>query len=83
MSSIVFYRGEQFPAWQDHLIVGTLSKGDLWRYVVDENGAIEREELVTALGRFRDVEVGPNGELIALLEHRSGSLILRLEVRAP
>jgi len=83
VSSIVFYRGEQFSAWQDHLIVGTLSKGDLWRYVVDENGAIEREELVTALGRFRDVEVGPNGELIALLEHRSGSLILRLEVRAP
>ena len=79
VSSIVFYRGALFPEWQDDLIVGTLSKGDLWRYVVDENGERERETLIEALGRFRDVEVGPNGELIALLEHRSGSMILRIE----
>ena len=79
VSSIVFYRGVLFPEWQDHLIVGTLSRGDLWRYVVDEHGEQEREVLIDGLGRFRDVEVGPNGELIALLEHRSGSMILRIK----
>lgn len=78
VSSIVFYRGERFPAWQDHMIVGTLAKGDLWRYVVDETGERERETLIAGLGRFRDVEIGPNGELIVLLEHRSGSQILRI-----
>ena len=79
ISSIVFYRGDRFPAWQNHMIVGTLSRGDLWRYVVDENGERERETLISGLGRFRDVEVGAKGELVALLEHRSGSMILRIE----
>ena len=78
VSSIVFYRGEQFPEWQNHMIVATLARNDLWRYVVDENGERERETLIRGLGRFRDVEVGPNGELIVLLEHRSGSQILRI-----
>jgi glucose/arabinose dehydrogenase/mono/diheme cytochrome c family protein len=80
-SSILFYRGEQFPKWRDHMIVATLGRNDLWRYTVDENGALENEVLIRGLGRFRDVEVGPNGELIVLLEHRSGSQILRI-VRA-
>ncbi len=79
VSSIVFYRGEQFPRWQDHMIVATLGRNDLWRYVVDENGARERETLIRGLGRFRDVEVGPDGELVVLLEHRAGSQILRIE----
>lgn len=79
ISNIVFYRGRRFPAWRNHMIVGTLSRGDLWRYVVDENGEREHETLIEGLGRFRDVEIGPNGELIALLEHRSGSMILRIE----
>ena len=78
VSSIVFYRGDAFPAWQDHMIVATLAKNELWRYVVDDQGEVERETLIKALGRFRDVEVGPKGELIVLLEHRSGSQILRL-----
>ncbi len=78
VSSIVFYRGEQFPDWQDDMIVATLARNDLWRYVIDENGTREKEVLIRGLGRFRDVEVGPNGELIVLLEHRSGSQILRI-----
>jgi glucose/arabinose dehydrogenase len=60
------------------MIVATLARNDLWRYVVDENGATEHETLIRGLGRFRDVEVGPSGELIVLLEHRSGSQILRI-----
>ena len=60
------------------MIVATLAKNELWRYDVDATGEIERETLIKALGRFRDVEVGSNGELIVLLEHRSGSQILRL-----
>ena len=78
VSSIVFYTGDAFPLWQDHMIVGTLGKNDLWRYVVDATGEIERETLIAGLGRFRDVEVGPEGELVVLLEHRSGSRILRI-----
>ena len=78
-SSLVFYRGAAFPKWQDHAIVATLAKNDLWRYVLDENGEVEHETLIAGLGRFRDVEVGPKGEIVVLLEHRAGSQILRLE----
>jgi glucose/arabinose dehydrogenase len=78
VSSIVFYRGEAFPAWRDNMIVATLAKNDLWRYVVNEEGAAETETLIRGLGRFRDVEVGPDGSLLVLLEHRTGSRILRI-----
>lgn len=79
VSSIVFYRGDAFPKWRDHLIVATLGGNDLWRVVVDESGARHSETLLEDLGRFRDVEVGPNGELVVLIEHRAGSRIVRIE----
>jgi len=79
VSSIVFYRGDAFPRWQDQLIVCTLGGNDLIRVVVDENEALVFETLIRDLGRFRDVEVGPSGELVLLLEHSAGSQIIRLE----
>ena len=79
VSSIVFYRGEAFPKWQDQLIVCTLGGNDLIRVVVDENEALAFETLIRDLGRFRDIEVGPSGELVLLLEHSAGSQIVRLE----
>ncbi|MFO0688046.1 MAG: PQQ-dependent sugar dehydrogenase [Myxococcota bacterium] len=78
-SSLVFYRGAAFPKWQDHAIIATLSKNELWRYVLDANGEVEHETLIAGLGRIRDVEVGTQGELLLLLEHRTGSQILRVE----
>lgn len=78
VSSIVFYRGDMFPKWRNHMIVATLARNELWRYVVDANGERERETLIEGLGRFRDVEVGPNGDLVVILEHRTGSRILRI-----
>jgi glucose/arabinose dehydrogenase len=79
VSSIVFYRGEAFPEWRDHLLVATLNGNDLLRLVVDEQRALHSETLIEGLGRIRDVEVGPAGEVVLLLEHRAGSQILRLE----
>lgn len=79
VSSIVFYRGDAFPEWRDDLIVATLGGNDLLRFEVDENGASHSEILIESFGRFRDVEVGPNGELLLLVEHRKGSMILRID----
>jgi glucose/arabinose dehydrogenase len=45
---------------------------------VNEEGVVEAETLIEGVGRFRDVEVDPNGNLLVLLEHRSGSRILRI-----
>lgn len=79
VSSIVFYRGAAFPKWRDHLLIATLGGNDLLRFEVDENGARHRETIIRDLGRLRDVEVGAAGEVLLLLEHRSGSLILRID----
>ena len=78
VSSIVFYRGDAFPNWQDDLLVSTLAGGKLWRVEVDEQGATHTETLVDDLGRFRDIEVGPAGEVLFILEHSSGSQIVRM-----
>lgn len=78
VSSIVFYEGTAFPAWRGSMIVATLAKNDLWRYVVSEEGVVETETLIRGLGRFRDVEMDPDGNLLVLLEHRTGSRILRI-----
>ncbi|MCE2390174.1 MAG: PQQ-dependent sugar dehydrogenase [Proteobacteria bacterium] len=79
LSSIVFYRGDSFPRWRDQLLVATLKKTDLYRVVLDENGVRHTETLIQGLGRFRDVEIGPSGEVLVLIEHRAGSLIVRLD----
>ncbi|MCH2170297.1 PQQ-dependent sugar dehydrogenase [Myxococcota bacterium] len=83
VSSIVFYRGEAFPRWQNHMLVATLKQNELWRVVIDESGAQHTEVLIRGLGRFRDVEVDPQGDVLVLLEHRAGSQIVRLEPTGP
>jgi glucose/arabinose dehydrogenase len=39
---------------------------------------VRRETLLSGLGRIRDVAVGHDGLVYLLLEHKSGSRILRL-----
>jgi glucose/arabinose dehydrogenase len=79
ISSIVFYRGEAFPSWQNDMLVATLSQNDLYRVVTDEDGEAGRELLIEDLGRLRDVEVGAGGAIYLLVEHSAGSLIVRME----
>ncbi len=78
ISSFVFYEGAKFPAWQGDIIAGTLRASDLVRFNMEEGRVVGRETLIEDLARFRDVEVGPNGELYALLEHDSGGRIIEL-----
>jgi glucose/arabinose dehydrogenase len=46
--------------------------------VIDEDRVVHSETLLEGLGRIRDVEVGPDGAVYLLLEHRSGARIVRL-----
>ena len=79
VSSIVFYRGQAFRKWQNHLLVATLGGNDLWRVEVDATGARHTETLIDGLGRLRDIEIGAEGEILLLLEHASGSQILAMK----
>jgi glucose/arabinose dehydrogenase len=78
ISSFVFYRGRAFPKWQDNIIVGTLRATDLLRMEVVDNRVLYTETLLKDLARFRDIEVGPRGEIYILLENAAGSRIIRL-----
>ena len=78
LSSFVFYSGDMFPQWKGDLIVGTLRASDLLRITVTDHQLAHQETLLEDLVRFRDVEVGPAGEIYLLLEHDSGGQIIRL-----
>ena len=78
VSSFVVYRGGDFPNWTGHMIVGMLRATDLVRMEIVDNRLVQRETLLEDLARFRDIEVGHNGELYVLLEHANGGQIVRL-----
>ena len=78
ISSFVFYRGKAFPGWRDDIIVGTLRATDLLRLEMSDDKVVHTEVLLRDLGRFRDIEVGPKGELYVLIENAAGSRIVRI-----
>jgi glucose/arabinose dehydrogenase len=78
ISSFIFYASEEFPEWRGNIIAGTLRATDLLRMEIDGGQVTHTETLIEDLARFRDIETGPQGELYLLLEHKSGSLIVRL-----
>jgi glucose/arabinose dehydrogenase len=78
ISSFVIYRGDAFPQWQHDVIVGTLKATELYRWVLDQDRVVHTETLVSGLGRIRDVEIGPAGNIYLLIEHAAGGQIVRL-----
>ena len=77
-SSFVFYEGTAFPRWQGDLLLGSLKGSSLFRMRFDGNQLVERETLISGLGRIRDIEVGDDGLIYLLLENEAGSRIVRL-----
>ncbi len=78
VSSFAIYEGRAFPKWRGNLLVGTLKATELYRMVLKGDRVVHRETLLSGLGRIRDVEVGADGIVYLLLEHKSGGRILRL-----
>ncbi|MFI5319969.1 MAG: PQQ-dependent sugar dehydrogenase [Myxococcota bacterium] len=78
ISSFVIYQGDAFPEWRGQLIAGSLKATELYRFVVQDGVLVHSEVLLKDLARIRDVEVGPGGVIYLLLEHASGSRIVRL-----
>ena len=79
VSSFIISRSEQFPAWNNHFLVGSLKARSLFRIEIDNNNRmVHRETLFAGLARVRDIEQNTNGNIFLLLEHNSGSRIVRL-----
>jgi glucose/arabinose dehydrogenase len=80
-SGMAFYAGERFPGWRGNLFVGALAGQMLVRLELDGERVVKEERLLeNAVGRIRDVRVGPDG-LIYLLTDSPEGRIVRLEPR--
>jgi aldose sugar dehydrogenase len=74
-SGAAFYRGGMFPAWRDHLLVGSLKFGLLVRLKLEGEKVVAEERLLSGLDqRVRDVRVGPDGAIYLLTDHAGGML---------
>ncbi|MDB4292456.1 PQQ-dependent sugar dehydrogenase [Maribacter sp.] len=76
-TGLTFYTGEEFPDWKDNLFVSGLSRGSLWRVVLDGNTIISLEELfVNVRVRARKIVQSPDGKLYLLTDEAEGKMIL-------
>jgi glucose/arabinose dehydrogenase len=81
-SGMAFYDGEAFPEWRGDLFVGALRSQLLARLELEGEQVVAEERLLEgAIGRIRDVEVGPDGFLYLLTGESDGALY-RLEPAA-
>jgi glucose/arabinose dehydrogenase len=81
-SGMAFYGGEAFPEWRGDLLVGALKAELLVRLELDGERVVAEERLLDgALGRIRDIEVGPDEFLYLLTDEGDGGLY-RLEPAA-
>ncbi len=75
-SGLIFYSGNQFPAWQGSAFVGGLASQALIRISFDGDSAKEAERFLMG-NRIREVEQGPDGA-IYILEDGEGGRMLKL-----
>jgi glucose/arabinose dehydrogenase len=80
ISGMIFYTGDKFPQWRNHIFVGGLSGLALHRLAFnDAGGLLGREALLTDVRqRIRDVRQGPDGYIYLAADSNPGG-ILRIE----
>ncbi len=79
-SGLTCYNADKFTNWKGNLLLGSLIYNQLVRLVIGKNNKVIHEEriLEDAIGRIRDVRVGPDGYIYLLSDQREGKLV-RLE----
>src|SRR5258708_33157573 len=78
-SGMAFYTGDKFPKWQGDLFVGALKDQMLVRLRLEGDRVVHEERMLKgALGRIRDVRVGPDG-YVYLLNDEGRGMLARLE----
>jgi glucose/arabinose dehydrogenase len=78
-SGMAFYQEDRFPNWRGSLFVGALRGQMLVRLELSGEKVLAEERLLqNALGRIRDVRVGPDG-LIYLLTDAPNGVLARVE----
>ena len=72
----VFYTGDEFPEWQNDLLVPGLSAGSLWRLRIKNETVVSAEELfIDQRVRARNIVESPEGRLYLLTDEPDGKII--------
>lgn len=76
-TGLTFYTGNEFPQWKDNLFISGLSRGSLWRVVLEGETITSLEELfVNDRVRARKVVQSPDGKIYLLTDEENGKMIL-------
>lgn len=75
-SGMLFYSGEAFPQWKNHLFIGALKGTALVRLELDGTKVVHEERLLQSLDeRIRDVRQGPDGMIYLLTDSEEGRIL--------
>ncbi|CAB0150919.1 Aldose sugar dehydrogenase YliI [Pseudidiomarina piscicola] len=76
-SNMIFYTGNEFPAWQGDLLVGALKASKVARLDLEGKRVMHEEALFEQVveQRIRDIEQGPDGAIYLLTDDRNGKFI--------
>ncbi|MFT4537212.1 MAG: glucose/arabinose dehydrogenase, partial [Saprospiraceae bacterium] len=75
-TGLTFYTGTEFPEWKNNLIVPGLSRGNFWRFVIEDNQVRSVEELfINDRHRTRKAVQSPDGHLYILTDENNGKII--------
>lgn len=76
-SNMIFYTGDQFPAWQGDLLVAALKGSQVARLDLHGDRVMHEETLFEEAieQRIRDIEQGPDGYIYVITDDRNGQLI--------
>lgn len=66
-SPLTFYTGDQFPAWKNNALLGSLAGQELLRLEVKGRFVSHQEVLLKGIGRVRDIANGPDGSIYVVL----------------
>ena len=74
-SSLLFYTGDKFPAWQGNAFVSSLVFGQLARLEMKDNKVVHEERLINGVvGRIREVQQGLDGLIYFITDELDGKL---------
>lgn len=66
---IDFYKGDLFPRWKNHLIVGALKFEEVRLLDIEDNRVLHQETIIKDAGRVRDVSSAPDGSIYIVLNN--------------
>jgi glucose/arabinose dehydrogenase len=66
---IDFYKGDLFPKWKNHLIVGALKFEEVRLLDIEDNRVLHQETIIKDAGRVRDVSSAPDGSIYIVLNN--------------